>query len=499
MSGSSATDRVTIIVAVPEGADGVEACLQSCLQQTSGNVEIVVVRPPRDDDLPIDDRIILEETEAPLDLAAALQRGMARASGSFVTWLSPPDFYCNTALERLLQVFKEDPRLSVVYADEVKVDADQHIVARQKNKSPEHLAQGNPIGSCFLLRRSAWDGVGGLSATEPLAVAYEFWLRASQQHLLMRHLPEPLFYARLGDEAGRLEAENRVRQKHMPGPAALPPQCVAFNVGRPPKASRLRGVRDAWRASHYALVSWWYWQRTPAQAAILLYHSVADTSHPLCVRPEHFRAQLEFLQAHYRVIPLADMVARLSGGVPLQERVASLTFDDGYEDAHSIVLPMLQQFNMPATFYLPTSWMGAGQAPSACGALPLMTWEQVRELAQHGFDIGGHTVNHLSLKDIPPSAARREIQEGRARLEEQLGCSVSSFAYPNGSYDQRIRDIVEEAGFTSAVTVEEGLVSPGDDPFTLKRLGVGRFITHAHFRAKLSKAMDSYRFLSGSP
>lgn len=97
----------------------------------------------------------------------------------------------------------------------------------------------------------------------------------------------------------------------------------------------------------------------------------------------------------------------------------------------------------------------------------MMSSEQVRQLHRAGMEIGGHTVNHPILTAIDDVGALREISLGRAALEEILGSSVTSFAYPNGGpgvdYALRHTAMVRQAGFSCAVTTAAGTVGAESD------------------------------------
>lgn len=99
----------------------------------------------------------------------------------------------------------------------------------------------------------------------------------------------------------------------------------------------------------------------------------------------------------------------------------------------------------------------------------LMTWDEVRALDAAGIDIGGHTVNHAVLANLPLSAARREIQGCRDAIAEALGKPPRHFAYPNGYHTSAVRRAVAEAGFDASVTTEDVENVRGGDPHRLRR------------------------------
>jgi peptidoglycan/xylan/chitin deacetylase (PgdA/CDA1 family) len=103
----------------------------------------------------------------------------------------------------------------------------------------------------------------------------------------------------------------------------------------------------------------------------------------------------------------------------------------------------------------------------------MMTSEQVAALHRAGMQIGGHTVSHPILTRLPLPQARREIVDGKARLESIVQAPVTLFAYPNGRpHEDFAADhaaLAQEAGFDAAVTTAWGAAHAGSDRYQLPR------------------------------
>lgn len=102
-------------------------------------------------------------------------------------------------------------------------------------------------------------------------------------------------------------------------------------------------------------------------ALILFYHSVSPNADAridpsIVVSPANFERQLDWLSSRMHVIPLADLVDSIRDAHPLPPRSVVITFDDGYRDNLTTVLPALRRFNLPAAFFLATGSIGAGRA-----------------------------------------------------------------------------------------------------------------------------------------
>jgi peptidoglycan/xylan/chitin deacetylase (PgdA/CDA1 family) len=78
-------------------------------------------------------------------------------------------------------------------------------------------------------------------------------------------------------------------------------------------------------------------------------------------------------------------------------------------------------------------------------------WDEMKEVYQ-GFTIANHSLTHPRLELMERAAARREIEEGRDSLQQFFGQAVSGFAYPFGSFNEDIMQLVRESGHAYART-----------------------------------------------
>lgn len=95
----------------------------------------------------------------------------------------------------------------------------------------------------------------------------------------------------------------------------------------------------------------------PRDLAVLMYHYVRPPDAPVrvgsgCVDLETFAAQLDDLQRHAHVVSWADVATAMDGGPALPPNPVLLTFDDGEDDHHRYVLPMLAERGLPGTFFV---------------------------------------------------------------------------------------------------------------------------------------------------
>jgi peptidoglycan/xylan/chitin deacetylase (PgdA/CDA1 family) len=117
------------------------------------------------------------------------------------------------------------------------------------------------------------------------------------------------------------------------------------------------------------------------------------------------------------------------------------------------------------------------------GQLATLSWEELREHVDDGVRVGSHTVTHAHLPRLSDREVRSELSDSRREVEDRLGGRCEDLAYPYGEYDERIRKLVREAGYTRAYALWDG--SPGD-PYALPRLDLYR--RHTPARAVLLAA-----------
>jgi len=101
-------------------------------------------------------------------------------------------------------------------------------------------------------------------------------------------------------------------------------------------------------------------RRLRRHGLILMYHRIAEARHDpwsLCVAPSNFRAHLDILRRNADVVPLEQFTQRLQTSRGRRPTVA-ITFDDGYLDNCTSALPLLQEADAAATFFLSTGWIG---------------------------------------------------------------------------------------------------------------------------------------------
>jgi GT2 family glycosyltransferase/peptidoglycan/xylan/chitin deacetylase (PgdA/CDA1 family) len=222
-------------------------------------------------------------------------------------------------------------------------------------------------------------------------------------------------------------------------------------------------------------------------ACALALHSISVPQSPeertYYLSPARFQRYLHWLKASgYESASPAEW---LHGDVG-KNRIL-LTFDDGYDDLHSELLPATIQFRLKPLVFLVADRTGATNVWDHTRGLRrrnLLTIEQIREMQRYGVEFGSHTLTHPWLPEVSDDDLRLEVGDSKRRLEDMLGTQVTTFAYPFGGIDQRVRAAVADAGYELAFTIRSGLNWWGD-PLCLNRAEVSEAGTFLDFALKL--------------
>jgi peptidoglycan/xylan/chitin deacetylase (PgdA/CDA1 family) len=328
---------------------------------------------------------------------------------------------------------------------------------------------------------------------------------------------------------------------------------------------------------------------SPNNFVFLMYHRVLPKGRVdgiqagMYVEPGTFEAHIRFLKNHFKIISLSDLSLFSKESYTSNSRpLCLLTFDDGFYDFYEYAFPVLETYQVPATVFLPTDFIGTNkwfwtdrlarilykgqkdrgrghevkvtppnhsllkrgvrwvekgrregsiiqleglkvsresQLEKAINILKqnreeeteqilaelskrsninedhkgraFLSWEEVRVMAQSGLvSFGSHTSSHRILTTLTDEEVWDELIRPKEKLiaEKVVNPSFVPFCYPNGNYNEKIAGMVKEAGYSMAVTTENGWNRFGSDPFTLKRIGIHQDIssTEAMFGCRVT-------------
>jgi peptidoglycan/xylan/chitin deacetylase (PgdA/CDA1 family) len=213
-----------------------------------------------------------------------------------------------------------------------------------------------------------------------------------------------------------------------------------------------------------AVIAFFLYVTTHYVVPIITFHEVEDVeiAQPNFVSPKLFEWQLEFLKKNkYNVISLDELIAAYEAQKPLPRNSVVLTFDDGNLNNYTSAFALLKKYNFPATFFVPSHFVNQEKR---------LTTGQMKEMLAHGMTIGSHAQTHAYLPDLSEAELQEEIKGSKLDLEKELGVKIDFIAYPVGGFNDRIKQIVKDAGYRAACTTNRGFAKYNRDLFELKRI-----------------------------
>jgi peptidoglycan/xylan/chitin deacetylase (PgdA/CDA1 family) len=277
---------------------------------------------------------------------------------------------------------------------------------------------------------------------------------------------------------------------------------------------------------------WWAKRQLLREGAVvaLMFHRVLGEvdyhrTHSLpgiVVREHTFRELLEHIA---RRCELVDLRAA-NPGKPSRRLKVAVTFDDGWSDNYTVAFPIVRSLQIPITVFVCPGLVGKnspfwpeqviallkavkprtgsrevtelvenlkhasselrerylmelteqarqqGKCVKAETTDGLLSWPQIKEMAQAGIRFGSHTQTHQILTTVEGDKAHEEVLGSKAAIESMLGKPCAVFAYPNGNRSAETRRILAGAGFELAVTTERSAWTASCDPLEIPRANV---------------------------
>jgi peptidoglycan/xylan/chitin deacetylase (PgdA/CDA1 family) len=176
-----------------------------------------------------------------------------------------------------------------------------------------------------------------------------------------------------------------------------------------------------------------------------------------------------------RSLTAAALVAALERGERPRDAVV-LSFDDGYEDAATVVTPLLVKYGAHASFYVSADLIGTPRHA---------TWRELRAMRAAGMEIGCHGSRHLDLTTLSRREATYEIGHCATALTHYLG-APRTYAYAAGQYNAQAMQLLKRFGFVAALTEHPGSVTSLARPWELPRRRVDRDDSLASFASLVS-------------
>lgn len=219
---------------------------------------------------------------------------------------------------------------------------------------------------------------------------------------------------------------------------------------------------------------------------VLMYHSIAnDKGNDAVISPAQFTSEMNLLKANnFHTITLDQLYNYLTARKPLPENPVMLTFDDGYADNYTNVLPIVRRLKLHAVLFMITGKADTGGY--------YLNWQQLREMSEAGFEINSHTVTHPRLPNLTMDKQKQELVASRAAIKNKLNLTANYFCYPYGRYNAQTIKLLQATGYRLAFIMQPDLkkavpVQPGINLLALPRIYIGPNTTSTEFIEKISQ------------
>lgn len=229
---------------------------------------------------------------------------------------------------------------------------------------------------------------------------------------------------------------------------------------------------------------------------IICFHRVWDNER------ERFRKRMSWIKKNYNIIHLYDF---FQGNLSTEKINVAITFDDGFKNWITNAVPILKELNIPATFFINSSFVGLSDKESLefCkNVLKLkpengLSWEDIRLMNKDNFELGGHTKNHVNLGHTKNCIYMdEEIKEDKKKIEKQINQEIKYFAYPFGSISDISSNavkIIKDVGYQSSFTIIPGFNIKSTNRYMLYRDSLDVSLSKFVFKAWLNGSYDIFK------
>lgn len=207
--------------------------------------------------------------------------------------------------------------------------------------------------------------------------------------------------------------------------------------------------------------------KAPNEAVPILVYNVIKEPQPDTANPEDWVPPNEFAEAMdylaklgFHPVTLRQVWAAWKERGLLPSKPVVISFDTGYHSVLANALPVLRGHEWTATLFL--------QASQTQADFPA---DQVKTLLEAGWELDAHGQSGADLTGLSDEELDAEVVGARRALQRDFKAKVEFFSYPQGSFDERVAQAVEAAGYLGAATLDEGLATP-DQPYELKRIPI---------------------------
>ena len=225
---------------------------------------------------------------------------------------------------------------------------------------------------------------------------------------------------------------------------------------------------------------------------ILIYHSISNDESNISLNISEFEKHIIYLKdRNFKTINFDQINSE-------KKKQIIITFDDGYKDLISCVLPILKKYNFNATCFIVSSLLGKKNlwdvGKKNFVQKDLMNLSDTREWIDNGMFIGSHSHNHLDLTSLNNDKITDELTYSKKILEDKVGVKIKNFSYPYGKVNNLVYQKTKEI-FEKATTTNRGRFDINNHDFHLiPRIDMGKNLSIFKIFLKLETLYEDINF-----
>ena len=229
---------------------------------------------------------------------------------------------------------------------------------------------------------------------------------------------------------------------------------------------------------------------------ILMYHKVSENeADGLTVKIQDLENQFAFIRnSGYTSIAFEEL-AQTGAHQDKGEKRIILTFDDAYESFYEHVFPLLEQYQLKATLFVPVGFIGKTNAWDK-GSDKILETDKLRKLSESGrVELGIHSYFHKNYKDLSPEEMKNDLTscfKGMEKLDlpysKVLAYPYGGFPKKNPALNGKMKEIFRECGLLFALRIGNRINKlPLKDRYQVKRIDIKGTDGFYTFKTKLKK------------
>jgi hypothetical protein len=235
----------------------------------------------------------------------------------------------------------------------------------------------------------------------------------------------------------------------------------------------------------------------------LLFHAISSRqfTHFSHFSPENFTLLIEAIIRQ----KTATSTLKEAMSAPATKTLV-ITFDDGFKNFFTQAFPILEAHSIKVTLFPIAGFIGRSSEWDVLPRQEHLNKTQLREISDHGHEIGSHTMSHADLTLLRSSDVERELRDSKKILEDIIGKPVTSLSFPFGSWNKRVWEIAQSVGYTQATGYrnhgrgERGILPVcGVYSYDTIEDVMDKVFSNARFLNSIARARVTSHFSKGTP